>query len=307
MNLTFRQLKVFTATFQLRSFSAAAEQEHLSQSAVSKLCMEIEEQVGFPLFDRSSRRVVPTEAANELYELSRDLLAMLEVTKRQMTAIRLLERGTVRIACSSIMMHGLITPALERFRGQHPDIRFELHELSADDTVCHVVEGKVDFGIASLSAPHHKLSTDILCDYGMFVIINAEHPFACRQSLTWLNLKGEQQISLRPIYNVRRRIDREIQRLGISIPSNVEVGTVMSSLSLVEAGLGIAILPGYVSSFVKKFNLISIPLVGTEMTHRLSLIRRRNTRLSPPAMAFQTMLKSSIPSVDIVSRSKDSH
>lgn len=78
MNFTLRQLEVFVAVYDLGIFSAAAKSVQLTQSAVSKLCMELEEQVGFPLFERSARKVTPAGAADP-YSFACEMLGIMEL------------------------------------------------------------------------------------------------------------------------------------------------------------------------------------------------------------------------------------
>lgn len=294
MNFTLRQLKIFVSVFELTSFSAAAKAMHMTQSAVSKLCIELEQQVGAPLFDRSTRRVTPTSEAEDLYGYACELLGIYESAKRSMSGLMELERGSIRIAASPMMMYCILAPTIGQFRREHPGIKFELHELSTVDTIAKVIDGSMDFGVVSIDKPDPKLVVEPLCESGMYAILPQGHPLTKHQFISWSMVTEYEHISMRPVFSIRSTIDLIVGQQNLSILSDIETGTVMSSLAMVDAGLGLAVLPGYVTALAQKLGLVTIPLDGVDITHRLSLIRRRNTRPTIASNAFLKAMKENI-------------
>jgi len=291
MNFTLRQLKVFAAVYDLGSFSAAAKSVQLTQSAVSKLCMELEEQVGFPLFDRSTRKVSPTHGADDLYSFAREMLSTMEAAKRSMNSLAMMERGTIKLAASPMMMYSLIAPAIADFRVRHPSVQFELYEHSTRNTVKCVVDGEVDFGIVSLDDGYsNKLLAQLLYHDHMYAVMSPDHALAARQSVSWAALSGQEHIQMRTDFSIRRTIDRIATRHKLHLPASIETGSVAATLGMVKSGLGLAVLPGYVTPMARQLGLKAVPVTGVGIHHALSLIKRWNARPSIASGAFIELL-----------------
>lgn len=294
MNLTIREFRVFRAVYELRSFSASAEAMHMTQSAVSKLCQEMEAKVGHRLFERSTRKVEPTLWADHLYGYACEILGTMDAAERTMRSLSNLEMGEIDVAASPMMMHGLLTGPLQQLHAKHPGIRTGLHELSTDASIDYVLNGKADFGLVSLEQTHPALQIEPLYEETMYGVYGAGHPLTDQEEVSWEQMAVYPHVSLHPVFSVRRTIDRVYRQKGLGYTSTVEAGTVLSVLGLVKAGLGVAVLPGYIMGFAADLGLVSRRLLPADYAHPISLIRRWNARTSPAAEALIGLLKASL-------------
>ncbi|MDW5441969.1 LysR family transcriptional regulator [Polaromonas sp. SM01] len=294
MNLTIREFRVFRAVYELRSFSASAGTMHMTQSAVSKLCQEMEAKVGQRLFERSTRKVEPTLWADHLYGYACEILGTMDAAERTLRSLANLDMGEIDVAASPMMMHGLLTVPLQQLHARHPGIHTGLHELSTDATIDYVINGKADFGLVSMGQTHPGLQIEPLYDEAMYAVYGAEHPLARQTTISWEQVAVYPHISLHPAFSVRRTIDRVYQQKGLSYTSVIEAGTVLSVLGLLKAGLGVAVLPGYIMGFAADLGLLSHRLLAADCAHPISLIRRWNARTSPAAEALIVLLKASL-------------
>ncbi len=283
MNLTLREFRVFRVVYELRSFSAASLAVHMTQSAVSKVCQEMEAKVGQRLFERSTRKVVPTQLADQLYGYVCEVLGTMDAAQRSLQSLLNLEQGEVRVAASPMMTYGLLRQPVAEFQQAHPGIRTGLHELSTDDTIDYVVNGKADFGLVSMEADHPKLAIEPLYNETMHVVCAADHALARKRRLGWEQVAQFPHISMHPSFSTRRTVDRIYAEKGLAYRSAIEVGTVLSVIGLVKSGIGVGILPGYVGDFVADLGLAWRPLPTAPGAHPIALIRRWNARLSNPA------------------------
>ncbi|TWG88620.1 DNA-binding transcriptional LysR family regulator [Cupriavidus gilardii J11] len=283
MNLTLREFRVFRVVYERRSFSGASEAVHMTQSAVSKVCQEMEAKVGQRLFERSTRKVIPTQLAHQLYGYVCEVLGTMDAAERSLRSLLDMEAGEVSVAASPMMSLGLLGRPVTEFHGAHPGIRIAMHELSTDETIDHVVNGKADFGLVSIESGHAKLAIEHLYDETMFVVCAPDHELARQRQVSWQRLATVPQISLHGSFSTRRTIDRIFAAMQLTYVSSIEVGTVLSAIGFAKARLGVAVLPGYVRQFVADLGLVARPLPEAPVKHRISLITRWNARLSTPA------------------------
>ncbi|NLC35602.1 MAG: LysR family transcriptional regulator [Alcaligenaceae bacterium] len=288
MNITFKQLRAFCALYELRSFTAAARAIFVTQSAVSKLCAELEAEVGQPLFERSTRSVVPCEGAEDFYAYAQEILGTIRAAERSMSGMRSLERGKVGVATSPLMMVGLLGDVVALYHRKYPSVKLDLFELTTDDTIEHVRNGRVDFGIASMEETREDvLMTRVIYRDSMHVVCAPTHEFAARSSLSWEDVAAQDHVMLRHVYGVRRSLDRVAADLSLEFRYGIEVAMLSSALKLVGEGLGITVVPGYASEPARQLGLCVIGIEGARQHgHELWLIQRRNARLSLAAAAF---------------------
>ena len=287
MNITFRQLRVFCAVYELRSFTAAAQTLHITQSAVSKLCAELEHAIGFALFERSTRHVNACDGAADLYAYAQEILGSVRAAQRSLAHLKGLKHGVVAITSSPMMMHALLGPVIVDFLSHHPGIRFDLHELTTDSSVDYVRTGKVDFGLVSQENEDPKLISEVVYRDPMFVIAPSNHELAGKARIYWKDLTRYHHIALRNAYSVRRTLDRILGAKNLRFDSSIETGTLTTGLQLVRAGLGITVVPGYARDFAHQLGLSS-SIINDKAgyMHELSLIRRAENKPSIAAAAF---------------------
>lgn len=287
MNVTLRQLRVFLEVFETRSITAAAVRQHMTQSAASKVIAELEAQLGFDLFDRTTRRVEPNAAAREFHAYAVDVIATMQAATRSVEELTGMKRGKVSIAASPLMIYGLLSGPISDYRARFPGIGFELHELSTDETVESVRAGTVDFGLSAIDAElTGVLATPVYRD-GMRVVVNDRDPLAARESLSLADLFACDHISLRRFYSVRRTLDQLFAGKGVNLPSGIEVGTLTSALGLVRRGAGVLIVPGYAAAIAEEWGMRTIRISDLPAdVHQICLIQRRLARPTHAARQF---------------------
>src|SRR5260370_6618127 len=150
MKLTVKQLKVFVKLYELRSFTETADALFMTQSAVSKLCAELEDEVGFALFERSTRKVEPMDGAADLYRFAMEILGTLDAAARSLSDLTSVRRGSVSIAAAPMIFHGLICDVMAEYHRTYPHVRLETHEVSTDLAIEDVLNGRVGFGVGDV-------------------------------------------------------------------------------------------------------------------------------------------------------------
>lgn len=299
MNITLKQLRIFCALYELRSFTEAARATYLTQSAVSKLCAELEAEVGQALFERSTRSVTPCDGAADFYRYAQEILGTVRAAERSMQGLRSLERGVVGLATSPLMMIGLLGHIIADYHRAHPGVQLDLFELSTDDTLDYVRQGRADLGIVSLEPPQEGLSMRMIYRDTMFAVCAPDHPLASQAILEWHDVAACDQVMLRNVYSVRRILDRVAADHHLSFNYTIEAGMLTSVLHLVSLGIGVTVIPGYACGLARQLGLRVMPISGArEHGHELWLIERHNARLSLAAQAFLNAMESHLHTME---------
>ncbi|WP_454731811.1 MULTISPECIES: LysR family transcriptional regulator [Cupriavidus] len=287
MNITLKQLRAFCAVYELRNFTLAAEAMHLTQSAVSKLCADLESETGVRLFERSTRRVVPLDAAADLYRYAQQMLGTLRSAQRSLQSLRGLECGTVSLTCSPMMAFGLLRPVIAGFAARYPGIQIDLQELSTDQSIESVRIGQCDFALVSIGELDAQMESRVVRREPICVACAKTHPLASCKSAGWKRIVEHRHITIRSVYSFRRTVDRILSRHRLSLRSSIQVATLTSALGLVSENLGILLIPGYASGFARQLGLAIVPIAAADrQLHEISLLTRRDAEPTIAAAAF---------------------
>ncbi len=264
----------------------------MTQSAASKLCAELESEIGLPLFERTTRRVVPRDGAAELYEYAQEVLSTMRLAGRRLSALRSLDSGEVSIASSPMMMYGIISDVIERFKVSHPRVSFDLHELSTDETIEYVRTGRCDFGIVSTSSEDPQLCARVVYSHPLLLACSPRHALGHKTEVTWNEVAKHEHISLRSVYSTRATVDRILLAKGLELKSSIQAGTLATALKLSAANLGVTLIPRYSSAAAIERGLQVIRIKDEEeYVHDLSLVTRRGLKPSIAAGAFMKELE----------------
>lgn len=290
MDLTLRQLRAFILVSQTGQFTLAAQNMHITQSALSTLVKELESSVGLRLFDRHTRMVRHTEAGARFYNEAEKLLKNLETAVADLQDMASLRSGRVRVVASTVISSGLLSKAFKEFKQMHPDIHFVLHDVAEENIMSTVLSGSVDFGIGTSNELEVGLDQIPLFDDRFIALCNFEHPLAERSQIEWPELQGQPFIALAPRSPIRKLIDRAVAEAGLTLNVVNEVSFATTVLSLVSAGLGVSVLPVNNHPSLPAFQLHGCRLINPVITRKIGILQPSHRSLSPAAEAFVQFL-----------------
>ena len=283
---SLRQLQVFRAVYQLRKISAAAEQLALTQSAVSMVLKQMEEGFGVRLFERSTRSLRPTPAADEalvaVERILRDVVS-LGSGLRELSELR---RGSVSVAVTPTLGEIVLPPALERFGRAHPGIRVLVDDCSPDQFVSRITGEQVDFGIGTPEGAAADVETTPLISDQLALVCRNDHPLAVKSSVRWADLQGHPVITVRPGYGIRPLIDRSAAAAGVSLEVAAEVSYLSTALWMVEAGQGMAIMPSAYARERHARQLVVHKLTRPTVSRDIAIVTKRGRTVQAAAQAF---------------------
>jgi DNA-binding transcriptional LysR family regulator len=288
---TLRQLRAFHAVYQLRKLSAAAEQLSVTQSAVSVLIRQMEEGLGARLFDRTTRSLRPTQAANEAVVVAERILRDVEALGAGVRDLAALKRGRVCLAVTPTLAQILLPRVIRRFSSLHPDISVVIDDCAPDQFVSRIVGDHVEFGIGTPERAAADVDSATLVRDHLALVCNREHPLAGSKPLRWADLAGHGVITVRPGYGIRPLIDATAARAGVVLSVVNEVSFLSTALWMTASGLGASIMPAAYASASDDKSLVVRALTAPRVSRDISVVTRRGRSLSPACERFIEVMR----------------
>jgi len=282
MNVTLRQLRVFQSVARTRNFSRSGEAIGLTQPAVSRAIGELEHAIGLRLLDRTTREVALTEAGRSLAARLDRVLDELDATLDDVAGLADADGGKVRVASSPTLSAYLMPECIAACARAAPRVRFLLLDRIQQDVLASVRGGEVDFGVVVEPPEVDDLHCeDILRD--PFVLVTPErHRFARAASVRWKALDGESLVLLDNASGSRRYVDEALAQHRVSCKVEQELGHPTTAFQMVEAGIGLTVMPRLAVPPAGLPGLAVRPLLP-RLERTVMLVRRHDRALSPVA------------------------
>lgn len=292
MNITLRQLRAFVAVAECGRFRLAAERMHVTPAALSMLIRELESQMDLPLFERHTRMVRLTEAGREFLPVARGTLTDLELALQWSRERARLQRGRVCVAAAIVLAATLLPPVMRRFSEAHPGVRVELRDVAEEELPGRLKGGDVELAVGTSLERDPELAETLLARDDLRLVCSADHPLASRRRVRWAELAGERFIALGAGNPLRTLVDGAAAGAGFSPAYEVRFST--TAISMVAAGLGVAVLPANSGMLAPRVRIAVLELEEPRVTRDVVLFTRRSAVLSPAAAAFRDMLVASM-------------
>ena len=290
MNVTLRQLRIFRAAAQSRNFSRAGDSVGLTQPAVSRSIGELESQLGLKLLDRTTREVVLTEAGQSLAGRLDRVLDELDQTLLDVRGMASARRGKVRVASSPTLSAQLMPACIAACARQEPDIQMVLLDRIQQDALDSVRTGEVDFGVVVEPSSTDDLTAETILNDPFVLVVPASHPLAARKTVRWSALAGHPLVLLDHASGSRRLIDDALASHGVQAEVAQQLGHPTTVFRMVEAGIGIGVMPALAVPPGGLRALVSLPLVP-RVERRVMLVHRRNRAPSPLAQRVWQLVR----------------
>ncbi|MDF2786771.1 MAG: LysR family transcriptional regulator [Pantoea eucrina] len=284
MNYTLRQLRTFVAVARQRSFSQAGQLIGLSQSAVSHSVKELEAEIGVRLLDRTTREVLLTGAGQQLATRLTRLLEELNTTLLDVRSYGEQRSGTVRVAASQTPSAHLMPQCLASTQQHYPDIRVILHDRVQQAVLQSVRNAEVDFGIVIGPLGDAEFDAEEILQEPFLLLCHQNDALAQTETVTWAMLTDRNMVLQDYASGSRMLVDAILQQLAIGVNVVQEIGHPATLYPMVEAGIGISILPALALPLPSGRKLV-VRRLYPEMNRSLMLIKRKNRSLTPAAEA----------------------
>jgi len=285
---TFRQLQTFAVVAQFESFVDASKLLHVTPAALSISIKELEETLGFRLFDRTTRSVKLTDAGRQYLSCVERILAELRTSELCARDLRDRGSGIVRIATTQLITLTLLLPAFATIRAKRPEVRPILLTISGDEGATSVEIGQADIAIATQTPTNENVEAIPLFRSKVYFVCDSGHRFARRKQVRWGEIGSEPLVFVGQ--GARLRIFAQLP-LHLIPTNTIDAGNVSAALAMVASGFGSAICSGYVKPITQMHKLRAIVISEPFIVRTVSMFSMHSS-VNAPSVALHKRLLS---------------
>ena len=288
MNITFRQLRVFTEVAKYQSMTKAAESLHLSSPAVSMQIKEVEAQVGLSLFDRQGRTLSLSTAGEYFLVHARRLLAGLKEADDAMARFKRLEQGLLTIGIVSTAQY-FVPRLLARFHEEHPGVEVRLRVVGNREQLVALMEaGEVDLSVMGRPPKEIATRSESFAAHPLVFVCPPQHPLLAMGQPPINALQDFAFIVREQGSGTRAAMSAFFAEHRFSPHISMEMSSNETIKQAVMAGMGLSFLSLHTISLELRSGLIQLlDVEGTPVMRLWNLVRLQSRLLSPAAEAFR--------------------
>ncbi|MBB1594843.1 LysR family transcriptional regulator [Achromobacter sp. UMC46] len=281
-----RALRYFVETVRHASFTQAAKALFVTQSTVSKMIRQLEEEAGTPLLIRDGHTARPTDTGRVMYQRGMQVLETMRQLSEELRQTADLDRGALEVGIPP-MINLLFTPVVKRFRELHPGIHLTLREGTGQAVEGLVASGEIEVGATILPiAPDGGLAAQPFGSYPIWVIGPPDAPWAGKTSLPLSALRDARLLIPTDDFAVTRRLRQAFADAGFQPGIAAQSAHWDFLVAMASAGLGVALLPEPLMQRMKTRGLSTAKLAKSGMQWEVGHIWLQSGYLSFAARAW---------------------
>ena len=246
--MDLRQLEIIRAIADAGSFTAAGEKLHVSQSAISRQILLLEDELGEPVFHRIGRRIRITPAGESLLQLSHRVFQDLQDTVSGISDKRESLSGTMRLVGGMTVCLYVFPALLAEVRRLHPNLDLKITVGSAERSIAMLRSGSGDLGLLTLPVEASDLVAVPVLQEELLLITYPTHPLAKKKQIAAGDLADQPFVLFETGSITRRLVEELFDRAGIAPEIIMETENVEIIKAMVRNGLGISIIPWHAAA-----------------------------------------------------------
>ena len=294
LTLDLVTLRVVVAVADSGSISAGSARIQLALAAASARIAALEDELGFRLFERSSRGVRVTPAGHLLVQRARGLLSEADRLGKDLRDLGAGLLGSVRLMANASAMLEFLPQRLAAFSRAYPLIRLDLEEKSSPEIVASLLDGRADLGIVDLPHPLQGLHFEPLFFDSLVLVVSRDHPLAGRVSVELGELAEEAFIGLPDGTAVATRLAAAAAELGFALRMRIRMRSFDAACRMIAAHLGVGVLPRQaIAPQLRVLPLTAIAITGPWAARTHHLVCREGVSLPGAAQSLQAALLAS--------------
>ena len=277
----------FIAVARHKSFSKAAEVSHVSQSVISKLVKNLEEELGVTLLNRNSKKVTLTDAGEIFLEEADKVIILFNNLSSLFENTSNIPRGKVSIGLPLMTDPVSFAQLLGKFKEKYPEIETELYEYGSKKIEIAVKDGILDIGIICRLPVNREMYDSFSFSHNpLKVVVHPSHALAELKEVSLSALAQESFILSSREFSLHDEIVRRCNEVGFDPKIALETSQMDLIIQTVAVNLGIALIPKNICERLSHELVRTIPLVNPEIVHYMSVVWKKERPLSYPAKLF---------------------
>ncbi|RXT08018.1 LysR family transcriptional regulator [Ammoniphilus sp. CFH 90114] len=293
--MDIRHLEYFSEVAKHLSFTKAASTLHVSQPSISKAIKTIEEELGVPLFYRSSKQLELTDAGKAVLVNAKNVLDAFNNLTSELSDLMEYKKGEIRIGIPPIMGAAFFSKLISQFKEAYPLITITLTEVGTKLIKQGVEEGSLDIGlICSLPVHSEQFEVIKLSKDPLMLIVHQDHPLASKPSVNLRELEKEPFILYRKDFSLHDRIIEQCSKHDFYPHIVCESSQKDFMIELVEAKLGVALLPSRICRNMNHPTIHAVSLDQADINLELGLVWKKNKYLPFSVREFITIAREEI-------------
>lgn len=284
-------LELFIAVAEERSIARAASRNHISPSALSRRMADLEAAMGLPLLIRSPSGVALTEAGRHAFSEAQVVHRRLQSLARDVQSLSGQVAGVVRLYANASAIVGFLPERLKRFQATYPLVQIALTEQISDEVLRACLDERADIGISASSKLPGGVESWPFADDPLMVVLPLGHPLSECAAPTFAEVAAYPLVALQ----AGGALDQTLRERAIAAHTTLDISVTVNSFDaqcrMVEAGLGIGIVPSSAASaFAGSHAFVRRPL--NEKWGRERRLRVHAVRQSSRLKAVQALIDS---------------
>ncbi|KAA0986052.1 LysR family transcriptional regulator [Pseudomonas sp. ANT_J28] len=295
--IDLRRLRYFLIVSEELHFGRAAARLHIAQPPLTRQISALEAELGFRLFDRSTRNVTLTSEGRHFLPYARAVLEQVDLTASITSKLAAGSAGHLAVGyASSIALSDIFSQTIQAFCSAYPDVQLTVEEGASSTQWSQLIEGRLDIGMSRMQPPAEDAEIQAICldNEPLVAAIASDSPLARQEQVTLAELSAYPLIAFPTDYGSGlNEIIEALYRRQALIPLPAPKGKQITSIiALVAAGRGVAVVPQCTQTLVKR-GVTYRPLAEPGATAPLLVLTRKRER-SPLVKAFVEIIEQTL-------------
>ena len=287
--MEFRQLEYFCTISHLKNFTRTAETLHVSQPSVTKAIKALEAELGLMLIDRSQKKVSLTPEGQAFLLHAQKIMSAASAAKKDMARYHAGSRGKVQFGLPPMVEAYLFPDLFTQFQTSFPEISLDVQEYSDSDEVRNrLALGDLDFGIVLGEVRPTTENELLLMQDSMSICLPANHPLAAQEKVGFADIADEKFIMQQPHTYQHREVARRCNEAGFMPEIALCTSQLKTIKQLVANGMGISVLPNFVTNTANNFVLRPL---SPDLTVQITLNWNTGKQLTDVDSQFKEFIK----------------
>jgi DNA-binding transcriptional LysR family regulator len=269
--LDSRQVRAFCVLARTGSFTQAARELHLTQSGISHSMKALERDIGCRLLDRLGKKVVLTQAGEQLLHHAQKILQEMKTAREQLGHLGKWGRGRLRLGASTTACQHIIPPVLREFKESFPEHAITIEPGDTPELLASLLDQRIDLALSLAASNEPQLEFHPLFTDELHFIVAALHPWAKAGRVERSEIPRQNYI----LYNKHSITFRLV------LNTVIELGSMEATKELVKLGIGVSILaPWIAQKEIEEGSLVALPLGRRKLQRHWGILHWRGKRLN---------------------------